>query len=336
MSNPDSFSIQPLLIGGVLIDPPIIFAPLAEITDVHLRPLLKRLGGIGLVESEMISSEGITRFNARSLNTLTIDPSEHPIALQIYGANPERMGAAAKLAVEAGADIIDINFGCPSKNIIRGKVGVALMKNPALSKEIIQAVREAVSVPVIAKFRLGWDSKTVNYLEFGLSAAEAGADALTLHSRTGKMGFSGDVDREAWRILAENSPVPVIANGNITSSDDVLEAFTEYKAAGVMIGRAALKNPFIFRIISSELSGEFYEPSRKDYAEFFTNYYRSICRNENPLFVLHKLRIMSSWLSCSLHSGAAFRKKINSIQDEAMLLNEFLAFLEQERVTEPV
>jgi tRNA-dihydrouridine synthase B len=336
MNISDNFQLKSFCIGDITIDPPIIFAPLAEITDVHLRPLLKKIGGLGLSESEMISSEGVTRFNPRSLQTLMVDPDEHPIALQIYGANPERMAAAAKLAVEAGADIIDINFGCPSKNIIKGKVGVALMKNPSLSQEIIKAVREAVKVPVMAKFRLGWDNKTLNYIEFGLSAVEAGADALTLHARTGKAGFSGEVDREAWKILAENSPVPVIANGNINSTNQAREAFVEYKASGIMIGRAALKNPFIFKTIWKELTGGSFEPARADYSVFFKNYYQAISRNDNHLFLLHKLRIMSSWLSCSLHSGSAFRKKINSFEDESLLMNEFLAFIDRENVSEAV
>jgi tRNA-dihydrouridine synthase B len=336
MNISDNFQLKSFCIGDITIDPPIIFAPLAEITDVHLRPLIKKIGGLGLVESEMISSEGVTRLNPRSLRTLMVDPDEHPIALQIYGANPERMAAAAKLAVEAGADIIDINFGCPSKNIIKGKVGVALMKNPTLSKEIIKAVREAVNVPVMAKFRLGWDNKTLNYIDFGLSAAEAGADALTLHARTGKAGFSGEVDHEAWKMLAESSPVPVIANGNINSTSRAREAFVEYKASGIMIGRAALKNPFIFKTIWNELTGDSFEPSRDDYSVFFKNYYQAISRNDNHLFLLHKLRIMSSWLSCSLHSGSAFRKKINSFEDETLLMNEFLAFIDHENVSEAV
>lgn len=334
MDNQHNFQLKPFCIGNIKIDPPIIFAPLAEITDVYLRPLLKKIGGLGLVESEMISSEGVTRFNPRALGTLAIDPDEHPIALQIYGANPERMASAAKLAVEAGADIIDINFGCPSKNVIRGRVGVAMMKNPSLAMEIIRAVRDAVNVPLIAKFRLGWDGAAKNYLEFGLAAAEAGADALTLHARTGKAGFSGDIEREAWKILAGESPVPVIANGNISTVENAIEAFTVYKASGIMVGRAALKNPFIFKTIESGLKGVDYRPSRCDYAEFFNNYYSAISKNDSHLFLLHKLRIMSGWLSCSLHSGSAFRKKINSITDESELLREFLDFIEQEAASE--
>jgi tRNA-dihydrouridine synthase B len=336
MDNSHKFQPKSFYIGNIKIDPPIVFAPLAEITDVYLRPLLKRIGGLGLVESEMISSEGVTRFNSRALSTLAIDPDEHPIALQIYGANPERMAAAAKLAVEAGADIIDINFGCPSKNIIRGKVGVAMMKNPPLAMEILRAVREAVKVPLIAKFRLGWDNASKNYLDFGLAAVEAGADALTLHARTGRAGFSGEVDRDAWKILSELSSVPVIANGNISSVEQARDAFTKYNASGIMIGRAALKNPFIFKTIESGLNGLHYDPSRNDYAAFFKNYYAAISKNDSHLFLLHKLRIMSSWLSCSLHSGSAFRKKINSITDESLLLNEFLDFIEQETASERV
>lgn len=336
MDNPDTFRLKSFYIGNIKIDPPVVFAPLAEITDVYLRPLLKKIGGLGLVESEMISSEGVTRFNPRALATLRIDPAEHPIALQIYGANPERMAAAAKLAAEAGADIIDINFGCPSKNIIKGKVGVAMMKNPALAMEIIRAVRKAVKIPIMVKFRLGWDSSTKNYLDFGLAASEAGADALTLHARTGRAGFSGDVEKTAWRDLAENVSVPVIANGNISNTRQAREAFTEYKASGIMIGRAALKNPFVFKEIEKGLDGHTYEPSRSDYADFFRSYYNAISANDSRLFLLHKLRIMSGWLSCSLHSGSAFRKKINSITDETLLLQEFLDFIENENIAEPV
>jgi nifR3 family TIM-barrel protein len=324
--------IPELKIGNIEIYPPLLLAPLAEITDVYLRPIVKKMGGVGLAVTEMVSSEGLTRGNKQTVEMLDFKEEERPISVQIYGANPVRMADAATIAEEAGADIIDINFGCPAKKIIRGKSGVALMKDMVLAEKIITDVVKAVKVPVTVKTRLGWNNTDLNYIEFGKMAENAGAALITLHARTGKQHYSFEPRREAWNELAQVVSIPVIANGDIKSYEDVQWIFENTECRGAMIGRAALKNPFIFRIIYAKIIGENYRPTKKDIGKYFLEYYESIKANQDQRFVIHKLRIMGGWLSHGFKNGNQFRRRISSLTEDSFFIDAILEFFELEEL----
>ena len=232
-------------IGTLRIDNPFILAPLAGYSDLAFR-LQCREHGAGLCFSEMISCHGLHFRQKNTLDLLKTVPAERPVAMQLFGAEPEVMGEAAAILSEQSIDCIDINMGCPAKKVIKKGAGCALMKEPALAAEIIRAVVKNSNVPVTVKFRSGWNHQAIIACDFARMAEENGAAGITVHARTWSDGFSGTAD---WRIISQVKQavsIPVIGNGDITSHADGLRMLAETGCDGVMIGRAALGAPWIF------------------------------------------------------------------------------------------
>src|SRR6266851_1354549 len=189
-----------LRFGSVPIDPPLILAPMAGITDHAYRLMLRRIGGVGLVTMEFISSEAITRGVARQLRKMLFSEEERPISIQIYGSDPERMAAAADIVEELSPDVCDINMGCPANKVLKGCAGAALMGDPDLARAIVRTVRGRLSVPLTVKFRLGLDESRKNFLQLGRICQEEGAAAVAMHGRTARQMYSGRAD---WDRIAE-------------------------------------------------------------------------------------------------------------------------------------
>lgn len=232
-------------IGTLNLDNPFILAPLAGYSDLAFR-LLCREYGAGLCFSEMISCHGLHFRQQNTLDMLKTVPAERPVAMQLFGAEPEIMGEAAAMLSYYPIDLIDINMGCPAKKVIKKGAGCALMKEPALAAKIIQAVVKNSAVPVTVKFRSGWNHQAIIACDFARLAQENGAAAVTVHARTWSDGFSGSAD---WHIISQVKQavsIPVIGNGDITSHSDGLQMLAETGCDGVMIGRAALGAPWIF------------------------------------------------------------------------------------------
>jgi tRNA-dihydrouridine synthase B len=232
-------------IGSVQLDNPFILAPLAGYTDLPFR-LLCREYGAGCCFSEMISCHGLTYQQEKTLQMLATHPTERPVAIQLFGAEPGFMGRAAALVSGYPIDIIDINMGCPVKKVIKKGAGSALMKNPGLAREIIRQVVANTDRPVTVKIRSGWTHDTINAPEFARMAEESGAAAVTVHARTWSDGFGGTVD---WGIIArvkQAITIPVIGNGDLHSYNDGCRMMAETGCDGVMIGRAALGAPWVF------------------------------------------------------------------------------------------
>src|SRR5947209_9363574 len=245
---------KPFHIGGVLIDPPLALAPMAEVTDVYYRSLVKELGGVGLVVSEFISAEGLTRDNTRTKAMLAFDEKERPVAIQIYGGDPDRMDDAAAIVEEQGVDIVDVNMGCPVRKVVSSGAGSALLKDFDRAARVVEKIKKRVKIPVTVKVRKGWESDDV--IPLLKRFEEIGVAAIAIHGRTLNEAYTGASD---WAYIAhvkENLSIPVWGNGDVKTPADALRMFEQTNVDGVMIGRAALHNPFIFRDIVAHANGE--------------------------------------------------------------------------------
>ena len=223
----------------------ILLAPMEGITDLPFRLLCKELGA-DIVYTEFVASEALIRDVQKSFNKMLIDKKERPVAIQIFGSNPKVMAEAAKIAEEEGADIVDINYGCWVKKVVNNNAGAALMKNPELMAEITNECSASVKIPVTIKTRLGWDKKSINIFEIAKLQEKAGAKAITVHCRTRDMKITGKADWTFIPKIKKEISIPLVLNGDISSPQVALEAIKTEGADAIMIGRAAVGNPFIF------------------------------------------------------------------------------------------
>ena len=237
-----------LKIGNILLKNRLIMAPMAGITNPPFRLIAKRLGA-GLVVTEMVSAVGLSRGHEKTFRYLDGSSEEKPLSVQIFGADPQIMAMAAEIAVEKGADMVDINMGCPARKVVKNGSGGALLRNPAAVRDMVTAVRKACTVPLTVKIRGGCSEHEANFLEIAGIVEDCGADAITVHPRFVSQGFSGQAD---WRIIREvkkSLTIPVIGNGDVFKPQLALQMREETGCDGVMIGRGAMGNPWIFRQI---------------------------------------------------------------------------------------
>jgi nifR3 family TIM-barrel protein len=243
-SSPLPRPLPPMRLGPIVVDPPLFLAPMAGFTNLAFRRVVKRLG-CGLTATEMVMAEGVVRGHERTLELARIAPDEKPGVVQIAGSDPAVMGEAAARLVDLGADAIDVNMGCPVRKIVDRCAGSALLKEPAKAAAIVEGIRRRVPVPVTVKIRAGWDDASQG-VEVARALAAAGAAAIAVHGRTREAQYSGRASRDAIRAVKEAVPVPVIGNGDVASAKDVLDMVRDTGVDGVMIGRAALWDPWIF------------------------------------------------------------------------------------------
>ena len=245
-----------MLIGNVVIDSKLSLAPMAGVTDVAFRQICAEMGA-GLTCTELISSKALCYHDKKTFSLLQQFPGEHPAAVQIFGNDPVCMAEAAQIAIEhTGADILDINMGCPMGKIVNNGDGAALMKDPEKAGRIVEAVVKAVKVPVTAKFRRGWDMGSCNCVEFAKTLEAAGISAVAVHGRTRAQVYGGNADWNCIREVKEAVHVPVIANGDIWEAKDVLRILQHTKADMAMVGRGCFGNPWIFQQAKALLNGE--------------------------------------------------------------------------------
>ena len=243
-------------IGNVVIDSKLSLAPMAGVTDVAFRQICAEMGA-GLTCTELVSSKALCYQDKKTFSLLQQFPGEHPAAVQIFGNDPVCMAEAAQLAIEyTGADILDINMGCPMGKIVNNGDGAALMKDPEKAGRIVEAVVKAVKVPVTAKFRRGWDMGSCNCVEFAKTLEAAGVSAVAVHGRTRAQVYGGNADWNCIREVKEAVKVPVIANGDIWEAKDVLRILQHTKADMAMIGRGCFGNPWIFQQAQALLEGK--------------------------------------------------------------------------------
>ena len=312
-------------IGGVHIESPLALAPMAEVTDTYYRSLIKELGGVGLVVSEFISAEGLTRKNDRSHQMLAFSESERPVAIQIYGGDPERMDDAAAIVEAEGVDIVDINMGCPVRKIVNSGAGSAMLKDFDKAARVVDKIRKRVKIPVTVKVRKGWESNDV--LPLLKRFEEIGVAAIAIHGRTRSEAYTGASD---WAYIAQvkaNLSIPVWGNGDVKTPADALRMFEQTKVDGVMIGRAALHNPFIFRDIVTHANGELVIDEMDRRIDAMQRYLGKIDgAPQVEKWKLHKARTVVGWFSRGIAHGKDIRmglQDITSVGDVQRILDRF-------------
>jgi nifR3 family TIM-barrel protein len=313
-------------IGSVTLKNKTILAPLAGITNLPFR-LLAKEAGCALVCSEMISAHGLVNRSKRTRQMLDSQPKEKPLSVQIFGSQPDVMAEAARVVESSGADIIDINFGCSVRKIIKTGSGAALMKAPEIAEAVIKAVRKVVRIPLTIKLRTGWNPTGNQAFEISQIAEACGVDAIAIHPRTAKQGFSGHSD---WTIIAKLKKqvnVPVIGNGDIFSADDAIAMLEQTRCDAVMIGRRAIGNPWIFSHVLARMRGKA-EPAvdLEKRFEIMTQYLQESVKYFGEEIACRMMRSRLCWFAKGLHNSSQFRKSINHISTEAEALQRIEAY----------
>ncbi len=318
-----------LKIGPIDVDPPLVLAPMAGVTDRDFRLLVRRIGGVGVVTMEFIQSAGLVRGDRRITRLLHFCEEERPISIQIYGSDAATMAAAAREVERRGADVCDVNMGCPANKILKGCAGAALMGDLGLAEEIIAEVRRAISIPLTVKFRLGLDDGRRNYRQLGRICEAHGVAAVAMHARTAKQKFAGEA---RWREIAELKravSIPVIGNGDVLDAEDALRMLRETGCDGVMVGRGATRNPWIFRQIAAKLSGgRISEPTWEDRRDLILDHYRTVIEREERKMALYKLKTFTGLYSRGLPDGLSLRRQIHGLPQPESFLEAIERFFE--------
>ena len=297
-------------------------------TDRDFRLIVRRIGGVGVVSMEFISSRAIVQGNRRTRELMYFSPEERPLAIQIYGSDAATMREAALVVEELGADICDINMGCPANKVLKGCAGAALMGDLGLAERIVSSVRRAISIPLTVKFRVGLDDCRRNYLELGRVCEANGVDAVAMHARTARQMFTGEADWSHLARLKETLAIPVIGNGDVREPADALRMLAATGCDGVMVGRGATRNPWIFRQIAAQLGGgRWPEPTLADRRDLILGHFRMVAEREHGPFALHKLRKFTGWYTHGLPNGRHLRQEINQLPDVPSFLAAVESFL---------
>lgn len=301
-----------LSIGPVVVDPPVVLAPLAGFTCLPFR-LLCRRAGAGMVCTEMVSARAICYNNVKTFGLMSTCAAEQPVSLQLFGDEPDTIAQAVPRAVEAGAAVIDINMGCTVPKVVRIGGGVSLLGDPNRAVEIARAaVGCAGAVPVTVKLRVGVGGDDDSYLELAVRLAEAGVSAIAAHGRTARQGFSGPVDLARIRRLVEAVSIPIIGNGDITCPDDALRMVEETGCAGVMVGRGALGDPALLGRCAAALRGEAPRPGLSAGARLAVVLYlvQALALDRGEEYGVKHGRTHLAWLTRGIQDGAALRRNL--------------------------
>jgi len=243
-------------IGSVTLDRPFALAPMAGMTDTAFRRLVKRRGGCGLVVTEMVSSEGLVRGIDRTLEYAEYTEEERPVSIQIFGGDPAKMADAARIVEGMGADIVDVNMGCPVPKIAKHNAGCSLMREPEHAQSVVAAMTRAVNIPVTVKMRAGWDADEINAPDLARRMQDAGASALAVHGRTAAQSYSGVSDWDLIARVASSVAIPVFGSGDCIEPGHLVEKLRDGRVSGVLVGRGALRNPWIFEQATAMARGE--------------------------------------------------------------------------------
>jgi tRNA-dihydrouridine synthase B len=337
-------------IGQVALPSPFVVSPMAGMTDTAFRRLVKRQGGCGLVVSEMVSSEGLVRGIDRTLEYAEYTEEERPVSIQIFGGDPERMAEAASVVEGMGADIVDVNMGCPVPKIAKHQAGCSLMRDPAHAAEIVRAMVRAVRIPVTVKMRKGWDEADLSAPDVARRVEDAGAAAIAIHGRTAKQSYTGQADWDFVSAVAGAVRIPVFGSGDCIEPEQVVAKLAA-GVSGVFVGRGVLRNPWILSQARDLIDGRAPRPvTPEERGQFLLEYiqlllddpaqegegFRHVAPGPAPepampargreRWVINKVRALCSWYSRGLDNGSHLRTAVNAAQSIAHLREILEAF----------
>jgi tRNA-dihydrouridine synthase B len=317
-------------IGSVDLLSPFAIAPMAGMTDSAFRRLVKRHGGCGLVVTEMVSAEGLVRGIDRTLEYAEYTEEERPVSIQIFGGDPGKMAAAAQVVEGMGADIVDVNMGCPVPKIAKHNAGCSLMREPAHAARVIAAMAKAVKIPVTVKMRAGWNEGERNAPALAKMVEDAGAAAIAVHGRTAAQSYSGSADWALVAAIADDLAIPVFGSGDCVEPEQIVERLAS-GVQGVLVGRGVLRNPWILAQAADLVRGL---PARRvtleDRGRFLLDYIDLLlCErvrdaedfrpHSHDRWVINKIRALGSWYTKGLDGGSHLRTAINSASSLAQL-----------------
>ena len=321
--------MKPFYIRDIKIDPPLILSPMAGVTDYTFRRLIKRRGGVGLVVSEFISVEGLTRHNPKSKRQMRFDEEERPFAVQIFGGQAPRMALGAEMAQEVGADILDVNCGCPAPKVVKNGGGSGLLRDLPRLEEILKEIKKTITIPLTLKLRTGYTDASINVVDVAKMAEQCGVEHIQVHGRTREQGYKGLANWDLIKAVKDAVSIPVSGNGDITSIEYGMARWRASGVNGILIGRGAMQNPWIFRQFADVLAGR--EPYRPDLAEkkavlleFF-----GMCREEMPEIVaLGKMKQLAGQFTKGLVGGAQFRQTLYHSHSANEILDNITHYFE--------
>ena len=302
-------------IGSVILENNVIAAPMAGVTDLPFRLLLKEQGA-GLVCSEMVSAKAIYYNNKNTEPLMMVNEKERPFSLQLFGSDPELMAEMVKKIEDRPFDIIDINMGCPAPKVVKNGDGSKLLLDLELVSEIVKSVVAVSKVPVTVKIRKGWDDEHIVAVEAAKRIEAAGASAITIHGRTRSQFYSGVADWDIIKEVKENLSIPVIGNGDVIDGKSAEELFARTHVDGIMIGRATLGNPWIFKEVSSYLKGEEYtKPSNDEVLNTILRQYEMLIQEKGEYTAVREMRKHVAWYVKGMKSAKAIKTGVNEFEN---------------------
>jgi tRNA-dihydrouridine synthase B len=344
-------------IRSVILDSPFAVAPMAGMTDTAFRRLVKRQGGCGLVVTEMVSSEGLVRGIDRTLEYAEYTEEERPVSIQIFGGDPAKMADAARVVQDLGADIVDVNMGCPVPKIAKHNAGCSLMREPEHAASVVSAMAKAVSIPVTVKMRAGWNEHEINAPTLARLVEDAGAAAVAVHGRTAAQSYSGASDWDLISEVASTVRIPVFGSGDCVEPEHVVRRLATTRASGILVGRGVLRNPWILAQARELAEGRTPRTvTAEDRARFLHEYidlllaegeneaqgFRHVAARDaaaetrsarsRERWIINKVRALASWYTKGIDNGSHLRTAVNACASLAELRQLITVFF----ATEPV
>ncbi|AVD36749.1 tRNA dihydrouridine synthase DusB [Clostridioides difficile] len=316
-------------IGNLELKNKVFLSPMAGVTDLPFRLICKEQG-CGLLYTEMINGKALCYDDENTKKMLKIEDEEHPVAVQIFGSEPEFMGRAAEIMNDYSNEILDINMGCPAPKVVKNGDGSALMKNPKLAEEVLRAVVKNSKKPVTLKIRKGWDDNSVNAVEIAKIAEDCGISALAIHGRTREQFYTGKAD---WDIIAEikkNLSIPVIGNGDVFTIEDSINMLDKTGCDAIMIGRGAQGNPWIFKRINHYMNtGEILpEPTLNEKISTAIKHLKLAVEEHGEYVAVREMRKHIAWYLKGLRNSAKLRDEINKIEDYQEVVSKLEYYME--------